>query len=500
MIDTLVLDKRNVRLTATPVGAIETDIIADLFKNEQAFSLLEAIVKVGYLTHEVPIVVHRREGLVVAEGNRRVAVLKAIQNPYLAAGYETRILRLVRDLPNRDNLKKITVKVAPSRDDADQLIAALHTSNPRRAWNPDRQADFFQAQVDAGRTLAELKQRYPTVEVGKFVFRANFLNAFRSVEFADSSLTDYARDKSNRRITATLARLYESSPFQALLGLKLDEVSGRLQMTVDARTFAKIAEVIANGIREGDLTTRTLNKTTSPRYESLLEELEEIRNLGMVGNDDSEENIGDEGIGSSPTNSDSDTNPEPKKKRSGRRDAGTPNPKAGDEAESGSKVSPPESPKPNPRRPARSAVLETSQLVVPPTYPEAIKKILFELTKLQVEKFPNAIFDLMRTFLEKVIKAYADSLGEDIRQTHNQRGYVYLSHCLDWLDDHYEKNGPRQLIQVVRKVKGGKLNGYIASQDHLNAINHNHEIFATPSDVRECWDVISSILREILKP
>ena len=80
--DDLQLDASNVRLEAEQ-NAPQVDIMADLFRNEKALSLVEGIVKVGYLTHEVPIVLKQKRKLVVVEGNRRVAALKAIINLHL---------------------------------------------------------------------------------------------------------------------------------------------------------------------------------------------------------------------------------------------------------------------------------------------------------------------------------------------------------------------------------------------------------------------------------
>jgi hypothetical protein len=65
------LDPRNVRLEIA-ADVPEADIIADLFHNEKVLPLVEGIAKVGYLTHELPIVVRRDAQLVVVEGNRRL--------------------------------------------------------------------------------------------------------------------------------------------------------------------------------------------------------------------------------------------------------------------------------------------------------------------------------------------------------------------------------------------------------------------------------------------
>ena len=216
VVNDLHLDPRNVRLDI-PDGVPESDIIQDLFTNEKALNLVEGIAKVGLLTHEVPIVVERDGLLIVVEGNRRVAALKAIQNPYLAPDHQARISKFAQLLPNRDAVRRITVKKAPSQGDADQLVAALHTGNQRVAWTPARQAAFFQAQLDAGKTPDQLIDQYPTVDVRKFITRSRILELFRQVTYDDPSLGDYARKR--RFPVSTLARLLNLWAFGSRLEL-----------------------------------------------------------------------------------------------------------------------------------------------------------------------------------------------------------------------------------------------------------------------------------------
>ena len=74
------LDPKNVRLEIAD-AKVEADIIEDLFVNEDALGLVEGICKIGYLTHETPVVLDRQGKYVMVEGNRRLAALKSIQNP-----------------------------------------------------------------------------------------------------------------------------------------------------------------------------------------------------------------------------------------------------------------------------------------------------------------------------------------------------------------------------------------------------------------------------------
>jgi hypothetical protein len=166
VVDDLRLDPNNVRLDPAIRGkAPEGDIVQELFQSEGAFDLARSIATAGFFTHELPTVVDNGRSLIVVEGNRRVAAIKALLNPYLVPGFQSRLSKLVDENPLPDSLSVIQCIIAPSRDEADQLIATLHTSNPRKAWGPLRQAEFFASRLQEGKTVEQLIADYPTTDV-----------------------------------------------------------------------------------------------------------------------------------------------------------------------------------------------------------------------------------------------------------------------------------------------------------------------------------------------
>ena len=489
VIDELRLDPHNVRLEIPPHGVPEADIIHDLFANEKAYSLVEAIAQVGYLTHELPIVVMRNREMVVVEGNRRLAALKAIQNPYLAPEYRARILKLVPRIPNRDALKKIEVKVAPSQDEADQLIAALHTGNQRFAWTPTRQAAFFQAQIDSGKTLRQLLDQYPTIDVREFVIRSEMLNLFRSVRYSDPGIKDYVMGR--RFPLSTLARLYEYDKFQELARLSVDHERAVVTLRGSKKQFARLAEKIISDIKLRRIDTRVLNSTQSSTYKTYMDELRDLVNetddlddtSGQPADDGADQG-GGTGRGHAGASLGGRAGPETDTDSGGSGSAGG----SGSVSAGSGKLK---------SRP--SNYLDTDGLDAS-GFPPAVGMILSELSVLNVNRFPNAAMDMLRTFLEKTIKAYAARLDEEIKKSSNEHGFVYLSNALVWLEEHVKTTGHTPLIQVVQKVRAGKLEGYVASKNHMDAINHNYEIFATTGDVRECWTTMKTLLTLMLKP
>ena len=491
VVNDLHLDPRNVRLDI-PDGVPESDIIQDLFTNEKALNLVEGIAKVGLLTHEVPIVVERDGLLIVVEGNRRVAALKAIQNPYLAPDHQARISKFAQLLPNRDAVRRITVKKAPSQDDADQLVAALHTGNQRVAWTPARQAAFFQAQLDAGKTPDQLIDQYPTVDVRKFITRSRILELFRQVTYDDPSLGDYARKR--RFPVSTLARLYENDKFLELVGIRVAAGTGEVSLALNDVTFKRVATKIVCDIRDGKINTRSLNKVSSDRYVEYMDELRDLLNERIT---EGAEPAGNGAAGAGHSGS----------------PAGARGPGAHAESSHGAgqhpgKVSKQERyatsdagkdrAKPFPKK---RNYLNLDNLIVPAEFPASIHEIVKELSAINIQRFPNATQDLLRTFLEKTIKAYAEILGEDIRKGSTERGFVFLSNCLVWLEDHFRTTGKTayiQSVQIVRNLSGRY--GFVGSKEHLDATNHNHQVFATADDVRETWATIEGIMKAVLKP
>ncbi|SEF11641.1 hypothetical protein SAMN04489740_4126 [Arthrobacter alpinus] len=483
--DELLLDPKNVRLDIAE-GVPQADLIQDLFANEKALSLVEGITKVGFLTHEVPIVVERDKKFVVVEGNRRVAALKAIQNPLLVPDHQSKIRKLIGNDFDHASLSHITVKKAPSQDDADQLIAALHTGNQRVAWSPTRQAAFFQAQLDAGKTAEELISQYPTVDVRKFITRSRILGLFREVDYDDAAVADYTRKR--RFPVSTLARLYENENFLELVGISVDDDTASVSLTANRGAFKLIATKIILDMSSGVINTRVLNRTNSASYTEYMDDLRDLLTSYSAAEHD---NLGADGNESSASTS---RPSEPTNTRAGTSDKTAPSSgkgKGDSDSQGSSKT------KPNPPLRERN-YLNTDVLSVSPDFPPVVGDILRELSKLHVGTFPNATMDLLRTFLEKTIKAYAEIVGEDIRRTGNEQGFVQLSHSLLWLEAHFKENGPKAFVQPIQRIRGGKT--FVGSKEHLDATNHNHHVVTSADDVRAAWSSIESILKAVLKP
>lgn len=482
------LDPNNVRLEHTN-AKIDADIMQDLFTNEQALNLVQGISRNGYFTHEIPIVLSQEGKYIVVEGNRRVAALKAIQNPMLVPDFQARIKKATESISEetKKSLSNIEVLVAPSKDEAEQLVAAIHTSNLRKPWSPRRQAAFFQAQIDAGRTLKELVDRYPTIKVRQFVFRARMLNLFKNIKYADPELQDYVNSKKWMTTSSTLTRIYTSKDFLALTGISMDN-QGHIVKEISDSALKKIATIIVEGIKSDRINTRTINSTKSTTFKLLINKLEEVVNdekVKQTSNSSPEKasNINEDDL----TSQDDDNlnneqgHEESKNNSTSRTSSG--------QSRYQDNIK-------NRKR------LDFSGINIPETYPEGIKKQLNEISQINVYQYPNLTYIAIRSTLEKTIKAFAAVKTGDpdsIKQSGtNVNGFVYLSNTLEWLLK-YAKKEYTLLVPSIKKVISNNRFNYTSSRDALNAANHNYLYSVTPEDVFNAWSSINPIMRYVTR-
>lgn len=105
--------------------------------------------------------------------------------------------------------------------------------------------------------------------------------------------------------------------------------------------------------------------------------------------------------------------------------------------------------------------------------------------------------DLLRTFLEKVIKAYARDKGLTIVPKH---GHVQLGDCLTWLSGHVQTlPGHTGLAAMIVKIQSRNPKQYATSAAYLNDINHNPDMYATTQDTHDLWEAMVGLMQLMLK-
>lgn len=468
VITEIYLDSKNIRLENTD-DRLQADIITDLFDNEKALELVEAICKVGYLGHERPVVLVRDGKYIAVEGNRRIAALKAIQNPLLVPSFSSRIQKHVENHPNPASLRSVEVIIAPTQEDANQLIAALHTGTPREAWGPTRQAAFFQSQIDEGKTLKELVERYPLLKVKDFVFQAKFFNKFRETNFADPKLKDFFNTTRGKKSVSTVKRIYLNKDFREMLNLRMDE-AGEITADVSDKTFEKIIIFIAQGLESSQYNTRTLNSKKD--FLNFNQQIAEIISLGERG----QTTIAKGGAAPKTPSTTSPSAPS----------SVSPN------IDKSNIIQNPAPSNTNPIRRQPSAPHKTLDYPqIPASYPVALKKLYDEFQNLNLSANPNIAYLCIRSILEKSIKSFAKQNNRIIKnELNNPKKSVQLFDCLTWLVDKYDGDDISDIKPSIKLLRGDDkaMRNFPNSLEAMNGASHNSSFLVTSEEAITLWD------------
>ena len=349
--------------------------------------------------------------------------------------------------------------VAPTREEAQPYLGNRHTINTRRQWKPLRQAHFYKAQLEAGKSLDELNHEYPGIDIPKFVRMWEMHHLISSISLGDEELDKKVRNQRTFPIT-TLERLYDDKAFRSAMGLDFDEY-GRVKVSATKAEFEAALKKIALDIVDRDspdhVDSRTLNNSAN-----ILGYVQKLRPPAKV----------------------------PDGKKLGAEDFKAHAPEPIPAPTSGASAPTPTLPR---RRLAPQDVVITVKSV-------GVQRMLIELQNIDYHRFPIAAHDLLRSFLECALKAFYAEKGHTV-VVKNQKpgGKVQLDALLaDFVNpkNNFGNQGLRQLAQSIKT--NSTMLPY--SAESLNATNHNPDIFPTPKNVEDGWDGLDALLRFILKP
>jgi hypothetical protein len=146
-VDLLDFDENNPRFTPDkrPSGSGEEAVISMLAASADLAELIQSISTSGYINIEPLIVIERAGRLAVLEGNRRLAAVKALRDPEVAAA--ARISVPAMGLEQRATLDELLVYRVATEDDARDLIGFKHINGPQ-AWDAFAKARFAARWLD----------------------------------------------------------------------------------------------------------------------------------------------------------------------------------------------------------------------------------------------------------------------------------------------------------------------------------------------------------------
>ena len=433
VVNSLDLDPDNVRLDLATSERSKIDqgsIINDLFANENAFQILENVVDNGWFVDETPIVIRVRNKYIVIEGNRRIAALKVLQNPLLAPGYHAKVKPLSASVAP---IKEIEVLLAPNRDDVSNLLASRHTKPTTRPWKPLRQGHFYYSQLSNKISVEDLKNKYKGIDVEKFIKMCEVHKIAASYDFDDAVINNKVREQRTFPVS-TVERLYDDSKFREHLNFDFNH-NGIIKINSSRKRFDEEFKKIILDAVEKKIDTRSLN-TEANRKKYFNNRLEKLNKS------------------SKKTNS------------------------------SAYKPSPPVKAK----RTTATGLFDRSLTCT--LRCRGIERVFGELQTINYGKFPNAAHDLMRSFLEAILKEYLKLKKHQVRPK-RPGGYIFLYDVLKETEKYFKQQKEHQIRQVVTDL--------IKDKESFDSINHNPSIFSTEKKVKDAADHMSDLVKFIFK-
>jgi hypothetical protein len=138
----------------------DEEIVRHLYDGADLGELIQSIAASGYIDIEPLIGLLEKDKYLVLEGNRRLAAIRVLTDPNLAAKAEIPVPTLTPEIAK--TLKKVTVYRVAARDEARNFIGFKHINGPHR-WDSLAKAQFaaqwFKRERASGITLKEIARK-----------------------------------------------------------------------------------------------------------------------------------------------------------------------------------------------------------------------------------------------------------------------------------------------------------------------------------------------------
>ena len=254
------LDAKNPRLGRETSVRAPREIIQHLFEHDKALEVAQSIATRGYFPNEPLLAIKENDQLIVVEGNRRLAALKALREHGLLEGPMQRQLeRLSRQIENPDDIASVPVTLAPSRRATDRLIAGRHVGTPVLAWQAENRASFILDKLAEGYTNDQLRDRlgFSLADIQAARQTRAIADMARALDLPEEVKAKLGNPRT--KVFTTLERVFDSSVGREYLKVVPDSDDGLRGATTKVeflRGFSKLVTDVALGRQS----SRTLNK------------------------------------------------------------------------------------------------------------------------------------------------------------------------------------------------------------------------------------------------
>lgn len=461
-VTSLLLDTLNPRLPELGHLPSQREIVSELVTHDDVYSLARDITDKGYFPTEVLVGIEDDGNQIVVEGNRRLAALKLLLSPELAPEGTVKRFRSLHGKVLIDNVHKVRVVFAPSREDAAPLIINRHTTTGVERWKPAQQARYLSSLVTGDVPLQML-----AVQLG--ITRGELSEALRMHTMyriaCNLLLPENVRTgvRDSRRFNASaLERLVQSPKVIDLLGVSFDEwgnVSGRFHVDEFKRAYARmISDIVL-----GKVDTRELN--TSHDIDQYLNGLGPDKpDSSREGSFDSSSLLHDE--------------------------------RARPRGSASTKTTGP-------------ATTRPSHSLIPPDLKcrlrnPRINEVFKELRKLKVAEYPNACAVLLRVLLDLALGYYLDKTGkiEPLLKAADKRNkpkdwFPELRKLLAAILQDPDIKLPRQVRKRLSAMLSERERGQ-SLLDSMDQFVHNSYVWPTDRELRSVWAVLEDLFKQLL--
>ncbi len=278
----LKLDDQNPRLPTTVTGLPhrQNQIINYLIEQENVYPLARTIAIQGYFPNEEPLVYKEGDKYIVVEGNRRVAACKILLHPDLLtnSAKQKNIGKLLENF-NIDQIKRLEVRVAPSRESADVIIVNRHTEGaPIEKWDKTKQDRFYYNRLKGGESIDDLSQKFnmPKSSIKDGLKRFHVYEELVSIDLPEHTK---AQVKNEATFSMTnVERFYNSKSGKEFLGLEFDS-TGSIIHLLPKDEYDKRLKIIAQWVVDEKLNSRTFG--SEAQQKELVEKMREAPGLSL---------------------------------------------------------------------------------------------------------------------------------------------------------------------------------------------------------------------------
>lgn len=467
-VNNLHLWKENPRLDPSETYLSVKDFVNGMFHNQNGkqdfLNLAKSIVEKGFLSFDPIVVWQEKKNFYVAEGNRRVAILKLLLDPRKAPKSIRRTFVTLSHKMDLKSIEKIPVCVAPSFHDCIWYINQRHEArSTQKMWGRENYMTWIHTLWKNSQQDIDKVQEYTGAiknEIYNIICFLKLKNQLSEDLKGILSEEDIEKLNSPQFPITTFERVIKGAKAKALLGLEFNKTNVLIKADYDSllAVFAKIIHRMLLPQNDPEcLDSRRLNTVSS--IEKMLKALPAVETKDEVVKVIGDDNVQDETDDERHTESQGSRTPV----------------------------------KNNPTR--NHLIPDNCELNFQDDY--RLSMLFKELKELPVKKYSNVVSVSLRVILDIAVKDYIEDKGwvDELRHQNQNRAFdrIELKPRINFLAGKFTTNKLKQIAgQLVVSS-----NQY--SLDTLNGYVHGSETYMINAQfMNSFWDFLYPLLEELI--